>query len=75
MIGYYFDRQVLYWKNSDSKFEMKAMSLGNLSVVSLGTLTQNQVLQCISGNQQLKLTQLGDILTCFFSFWWSNVSL
>ena len=41
------------------------MSLANLSGVSLGTLTANQVLQCVSGNfvnQQLNLTQLGDIL-------------
>jgi len=59
------DGQVLYWKNSDNKWETKAMSLANLGGVSLGILTANQVLQCVSGNfqnQVLNLTQLGDIL-------------
>ena len=42
--GSSIDGQVLFWKNSDNKFETKAMSLANLSGVSLGTLTSNQVL-------------------------------
>ena len=49
------DGQVLYWKNSDTKWETKVMSLANLS----------GVLQVVSGswqNQQLNASQLGDML-------------